>query len=163
MLLPFEPQQKHHLPPQPKALCFQGHGAAVPEQGPGEQGCRTRAALECPSQEGTQTCFTCGQGIHRSICTISAGERLWRLQSTKMLGLHDLKPVLKPEKSLSSGKHDFGEEMQVGDATGETPMDCLAKNRLSRGSTFPKHPISHTTAAQLGGVLQTGFFLLFCL
>lgn len=39
-------------------------------------------------------------------------------------------------------------------------MDCLAKNRLSRGSTFPKHPISHTTAAQLGGVLQTGFFLL---
>lgn len=67
------------------------------------------------------------------------------------------------EKPLSSGKHDFGEEMELGDATGETPMDCFTQNRLSRGSTFLQHPlqpphISHRSNSGRRSVANKIFF-----
>lgn len=53
--------------------------------------------------------------------------------------------------------------MQLGDATRETPMDCLAKNRLSRGSAFLQHPlqrphISHHGSSDRRSVANRIFF-----
>lgn len=142
---------------------FPSPNPSAPTAGPCRAKLQDKGDLECPSQEvSTDLLQQLWARYPRINLHNFCRRNLFGDLSLLKFGFTQLKASLKPEKPLSSGKHDFGEEMRLRDATGETPMNCLGKNRLSQGSTFLQHPlqpprISHH-GIQAGGVLQTGFF-----